>query len=107
MVYMYEGITLRPCPARAAGLHYTRITQYQRLVCLHYLPVADHFIEDVVRLLDVEHYVQLAHVLEVLVEGLHQVVDELQVRHLVLHRPFLTYSFKSSPMMKNKLAYLL
>jgi hypothetical protein len=35
-------------------------------------------------LLDVVHDIQLAHILEVFIHRLHQVVDELQVSHLVL-----------------------
>ena len=42
--------------------------------------------KDEVRLLQVEHDVQLAHVLKVLVHGLHERVDELEHAQLILHR---------------------
>lgn len=53
-------------------------------VVLDDVAVLDHFFQDVVRLLDVEHDVQLADRLEVLVESLHDVVDEGVVHLLVL-----------------------
>lgn len=58
--------------------------QDEGLVGLHDLSVHDHLVEDVVGLLNIVHDIQLADVLEVLVHGLHQVVNELQVGHLVL-----------------------
>lgn len=54
------------------------------LVGLDDLPVHDHLIQDVVGFLDVVHDVQLADVLEVFVHGLDQIVDKLQVGHLIL-----------------------
>lgn len=38
------------------------------------------------RLLNVEHDIQLAHILKVLVQGLHKGVDELQHAQLVLQK---------------------
>lgn len=53
-------------------------------VGLYDLSVHDHLIKNVVSLLDVVHDVQFAHIFEVFVHRFHQVVDELQVSHLVL-----------------------
>jgi hypothetical protein len=72
----------------------------ESLIGLDDLTVHDHLVEDVVSLLDVVHDVQFAHVFEILVHGLDQVVDELQVGHLVLTNPNVTYSSRSRPMMK-------
>lgn len=64
----------------------------QRLVGLHNLAVHDHLVEDVMRLLDVIHDVQFAHVLKVLIHCLNQIVDELEVGHFVLSGKGSTYS---------------
>ena len=37
------------------------------------------------RLLNIEHYVELAHIFEVLVQRLHQIVNEFEESQLVLH----------------------
>ena len=57
--------------------------QHRRLVRLDDAAVEHHLVQDDVRLLQVEHDVELAHVLEVLVECLHQRVDELEQSQLV------------------------
>lgn len=75
-------------------------SQDQGLVGLYDLPVHDHLVQDVMRLLDVVHDVQLADVLEIFVHGLHEVVDELQVCHFVLYHKNSTSSSRSRPMMK-------
>mmetsp|Transcript_3073 Transcript_3073/g.12783 ORF Transcript_3073/g.12783 Transcript_3073/m.12783 type:complete len:201 (+) Transcript_3073:1929-2531(+) len=58
--------------------------QHDGFVCLEHRAVCDHLVQHVVRLLQVEHYVQLAHVAEVPVQGLHRAVYELVNRELVL-----------------------
>ena len=55
-----------------------------RLVRLDDAPVHDHLVEDEVRLLEVEHDVELAHVLKIAVERLDERMDELEDRKLVL-----------------------
>ena len=55
-----------------------------RLVRLDDAPVHDHLVEDEVRLLEVEHDVELAHVLKIAVERLDERMDELEDRELVL-----------------------
>eukprot|EP00968_Pinguiococcus_pyrenoidosus_P009327 scaffold731_cov261-Pinguiococcus_pyrenoidosus.AAC.73 len=54
------------------------------LVRLYDTPVHDHLVEHKMRLLQIEHDVQLAHGLEELVQRLHEAVDELQDAELVL-----------------------
>ena len=58
------------------------------LVSLHDLPVHHHFVNNEVSLFNVEHDIEFANVLEVLVQGLHHVVDELEeteLIHVVVH----------------------
>ena len=74
--------------------------KYEGLISLNNLPVHDHLVQNIVGLLDVIHDVQLAHIFEIFIHGLNQIMNELQVGHLVLFKPIITYSSKSRPMMK-------
>ena len=68
-------------PQRAAPLHLFDELNWGeniRLVRLHDLPVHHHLLDYKMCLFEVEHDVELAHVLKVLVQGLHERVDELQ-----------------------------
>jgi hypothetical protein len=51
--------------------------QYEGLIGLDYLTVHDHLVQHVVGLLDIIHDVQLANILEIFIQGLHQVMDKL------------------------------
>lgn len=51
--------------------------QDEGLIRLDYLTVHDHLVQHVVGLLDIIHDVQLADILEIFIEGLHQVMDKL------------------------------
>ena len=60
-------------------------SQNVRLVRLGYEATHHHLVDYKMRLLYVEHYVELADVLEVFIQRLYEVVDELQETQLVLH----------------------
>lgn len=51
--------------------------QDEGLIRLDNLTVHDHLVQHVVGLLDIIHDVQLADILEIFIEGLHQVMDKL------------------------------
>lgn len=51
--------------------------QDEGLIRLDNLTVHDHLVQHVVGLLDIIHDVQLANILEIFIEGLHQVMDKL------------------------------
>ena len=55
-----------------------------RAIRLAYLPVRNHLVENHVRAIDVEHDVELANVLEILIERFDDVVYEFQDGELVL-----------------------
>ena len=78
------GGPLRTFLVRDELLHRGQTLADLKLTRLHDLARHDDLVENGVDLLEVEHNVQLAHVLEVRVEGLHKEVDELQHNELVV-----------------------
>jgi hypothetical protein len=90
---------INPCSLLQFVQHVKR-SKDESLVGLHYLPVHDHLVQYVMRLFDVIHDVQFTHVLEVLIHCLDQIVDKLEIGHLVLYREASTYYSRSSPTMK-------
>lgn len=61
-----------------------QLLQHFRLTRLPDFTGQKHLIHDRVHLVEVEHEVQLAHVVEVLVQDLHKVVDRFQIRQIVV-----------------------
>lgn len=59
-------------------------SQYQCLISFHDLPIHDHLIEYIVRFFYIVHDVKLADIFKVLIHSLDQVMDKLQVGHLIL-----------------------
>lgn len=66
------------------GVEHEQLLEDLRLGGLPDLPGQEHLVHDRVDLVEVEHEVQLADVVEVLVEHLHEVVDGLQVAEIVV-----------------------
>ena len=54
------------------------------LAALDNVAAHDHFLENEVRLVEVENQIQLAHVSEVFVENLDEVMDDVQHNQLVV-----------------------
>ena len=54
------------------------------LAALNDVAAHDHFLENEVRLVEVENQIQLAHVSEVFVENLDEVMDDVQHNQLVV-----------------------
>ena len=81
-------------------IEYVERCEYECLIGLYDLSVHDHLVENVVCFFDVIHDIQLADVLKIFIEGLHQVVDELQVGHFVLRSGRGTSYSRSRPTMK-------
>lgn len=54
------------------------------LTCLSNLSGQKHFIHDTVHLVEVEHEIQFAHVVEVLIQNLDEVVYSFQVGQIVI-----------------------
>lgn len=75
-------VTSRP----SVFFHQIQRIQSIELIGVNDTPVENHFIENKVCLLKVEHDVQFAHILEIFVQCLNERVDELQQRKLVLRR---------------------
>ena len=50
------------------------------LIGLNDAAIHDHLVQNEVRLLNIKHYVELAHIFEVLVQCLYQIVNEFEER---------------------------
>ena len=58
-------------------IHFENWPENVGFIRLHNMPIHDHFVENKVRLFDVEHNIEFAHVFEILIHSLDERVDEL------------------------------
>lgn len=52
--------------------------------CFAYFAGQEHFIDDGVHLVEIEHQIQFAHIVEVFVEHLNEIVDAFQIAQVVI-----------------------
>ena len=59
--------------------------KHQSLVSFHNLSIHDHFIKNVMSFFDIVHDIKFADIFKILIHGFYQIVNKLQVGHLVLY----------------------
>ena len=79
-------------------IEYVKRSQDESFVSFNDLAIHDHFIKNVMSLFDIVHDIKLTNIFKIFVHSFYQIMNELKVRHFVLHysKQYLFFQIESN-----------